>query len=65
MSIPKVKLVVYTTAEAKLRTQQRANAFGMDASAFVNEVLMWEDRHNLLPALRKGGSIICNGKAKT
>ncbi|MHA2065717.1 MAG: hypothetical protein ACXABY_15175 [Candidatus Thorarchaeota archaeon] len=62
MSTEKVKLVVYTTAEAKNRTKERAKAFGMDSSAFVNEVLMWEARHELLSQLRKGGSIICNGK---
>jgi len=64
MSTEKVQFKAYMTPAFKKKTKERALELGLCASTYVNELIMWECRHNLLPQLREGGSIICNGKEK-
>lgn len=64
MSREKVKLIGYVTPDEKQIVQDRAKELGMSIGAYCFELSMWDARHNLIPQLRKGGSIICNGRAK-
>jgi len=64
MSSAKVKLIAYMTPQEKEIIKQRASKHGMTIGAYCSELAMWDNRHNLLPQLREGGSITCNGKAK-
>jgi len=63
--VEKVKLVTYMTKEDKERYVTRADQLNVSMTAYITELCMWETRYNLLPQLRKGGTIVCNGKNKT
>jgi G:T-mismatch repair DNA endonuclease (very short patch repair protein) len=60
----KVKLVAYMRKEDADRLRRRAQELNMTISDYMAEILMWEAKYDLLPQLRKGGSITCNGKEK-
>ena len=64
MSSEKIRIVGYMTAEEKDRILLRARSLGMTMGTYLAEVSMWECRYKLMPQLRKGGNIICNGKEK-
>ena len=64
MSSKKIKIVGYITPKEKERIQERARSLGMTIGSYLAEVSMWENRFALLPQLRKGGTIICNGRTK-
>jgi hypothetical protein len=64
MSSEKVKIIGYVTPEEKETIQTRAKELGMSIGAYYFELAMWDSRFNLIPQLRKGGSIVCNGKEK-
>ncbi len=61
----KIKTIGYMTKEEKERIQKRARQMGMTIGGYLAEMAMWESRFTLLPQLRKGGNIICNGKAQS
>lgn len=63
MTNRKVKVVGYVTLAEKATIQERAKELGMPIGAYCFEMAMWDSRYNLIPQLRKGGSITCNGKA--
>jgi hypothetical protein len=58
----KVKIIGYVTQDEKDMILERARQLGMSIGVYLYENCMWENRFNLIPQLRKGGSIICNGK---
>jgi hypothetical protein len=62
MSTEKIKIVGYVTPEEKASIQERAKILGLSIGAYFNELSMWDNRHDLIPQLRKGGSITCNGR---
>lgn len=64
MSSEKIKLIAYMTPQEKEIIKRRAKKHGMTIGAYCSELAMWENRFELLPQLRKGGSITCNGRAK-
>ena len=64
MPTEKIKIVGYVTQEEKDSIQKRAKELGMSIGAYYCELSMWDNRYNLIPQLRKGGSIICNGGQK-
>jgi hypothetical protein len=64
MSSEKVKIIGYVTPSEKETIQVRAKQLGMSIGAYYFELAMWDNRFNLIPQLRKGGSITCNGKEK-
>lgn len=63
MSSEKTRIVGYMTAEEKKRILERAQSLGMTIGSYLAEVNMWDSRFDLVPQLRKGGTIICNGTA--
>jgi len=64
MSEGKLKIIGYVTPQEKELIQARAKKLGMPIGAYFHEIAMWDARNNLLPQLRKGGTITCNGKEK-
>ncbi len=64
MSSEKIKIVGYVTVAEKEQILESAKSLGMTIGSYLAEISMWQKRFNLLPQLRKGGSIICNGKEK-
>ena len=64
MAKDKCKIVGYITTEQKADIDARAKKLGLTVGAYFYELSMWDARYNLIPQLRKGGSIICNGRAK-
>ena len=60
----KKKVVGYVTQEQKDYIDKRAKQLGMTIGGYFFELAMWDNRHDLIPQLRKGGSITCNGNSK-
>jgi len=60
----KTKIVGYITPQEKDSIMERAKELGLTIGAYYSELAMWDNRYNLIPQLRKGGSITCNGGHK-
>jgi len=64
MDTEKKKIVGYVTSEEKKLIDNRAKDLGMTIGTYFFELAMWDKRYDLIPQLRKGGSITCNGNTK-
>lgn len=65
MKAQKPKIIGYVTQEEKEHIVKRAHSLGMTIGAYIAEISMWDNRFDLIPQLRKGGNIICNGTKTT